>query len=164
MKDFVADDAERRSLGNPLTPMIDVTFLLLIFFLYSRFRSPEAELGADIPSLGASAVVVEDIEILKRRQILVNIGMAESGDVIAKVGKIEAPVAQKIGDAYAAKTSELIGLLHSRAQAEPESFVILKPGRSVPFGCIVWCFDSARLAGIEDISFAPPEGEGLPDV
>jgi len=164
MKGFAVGDARRRSLGNPLTPMIDCIFLLLIFFLYSRFRSPEAELGADIPSLGASPSAVEDIEVLKKRQILIEIAVAEDGAVIARVGRTEAPVARKVGGAYAADIEALTGLLRGRAQAEPESFVILKPGRGVPFGCVVWCCDSARLAGIEDISFAPPGGEGLPDV
>lgn len=164
MKGFVADEARRRQPGNPLTPMIDCIFLLLIFFLYSRFRSPEAELGADIPSLGAGAASVENVETLRRRQILVEIDVAKDGAVIARVGRLEAPVARRVGDAYAAQTKDLTGLLHDRAEAEPESFVILKPARSVPFGCVVWCFDSARLAGIEDISFAPPEGKGLPDV
>jgi len=164
MKGFVDDHARRRKLGNPLTPMIDCIFLLLIFFLYSRFRSPEGEFGADIPSLGATVAAVEDVEVLKKRQILIEVDLAEDGAVVARIGRTEAPVARKVGGAYVAETEVLTGLLRDRAQTEAESFVILKPGGGVPFGCIVWCCDSARLAGIEDISFAPPEGEGLPDV
>ena len=164
MKGFSDALPEQRRTGNSLTPMIDCIFLLLIFFLYSRFRSPEAELGADVPPVGKSVAVVEDVQIIKRRQILIELSLGEGGTVIASVGAFSTAVARETGEGYAPETGNLTGLLRQRVTEEPESFVILKPGQDVPFGCVIWCFDSARLAGIDDVSFAPPEGEGLPDV
>ena len=56
--------------GANMTPMIDVTFQLLIFFiLVGKFRQPEGRMDAELPNDGPSPgviVPVEDVRIYLR--------------------------------------------------------------------------------------------------
>ena len=164
MKSFVRDDQQRQAAWHTLTPMIDCIFLLLIFFMYSRFRSLEGELAADLPAWGETPAPVQDVEVLRRRQILIEMQTTAEDSVVATVNGLPITIARMTGGSLLAETSELETVLRERAAAEPESFVILKPRQGVPFGCVIWCFDAARATGLREVSFAPPRGEGLPDV
>ena len=57
-----ADDAD---LGVELTPLIDVVFLLLIFFMVSSTFKDEAQLALDLPeSAAASTVLPQALEVV----------------------------------------------------------------------------------------------------
>ena len=161
---FLPDDESRSEGWNTLTPMIDCIFLLLIFFMYSSFRSPEGELAAELPGWGQTPAPVQDLELLRRRQILIEMEKSADDSIMATVNGLPITIARMTSGALVPETSELDTVLRERATAVQGSFVILAPNQGVPFGCVVWCFDSARLAGIQDVSFATPAGEGLPDV
>lgn len=58
----------RFSMSLNLTPMIDIVFLLLFFFLsVSQFRSPEGMLAAQLPSASAAAVAAVPREPIRIR-------------------------------------------------------------------------------------------------
>ena len=65
----------RESLELNITPLIDVVFLLLIFFMISTTFSRETQLLIDLPESSIDAKLVEevvDISISKRGSIAVN--------------------------------------------------------------------------------------------
>lgn len=66
---------KRESLELNITPLIDVVFLLLIFFMVSTTFSRETQLLIDLPESSIDAKLVEevvDISISKRGSIAVN--------------------------------------------------------------------------------------------
>ena len=145
-----------------LTPMIDAIFLLLIFFMYSRFRTPEGELSARLPREGGVVTSNEDVEEALRRQILVEMTRELDGVVVVRVDEEElriAPEESPEGAEFA--LGGLVSVLSRRREEKDDCFVILRPTTGVPFGIVMGCFDSARMAGIQDVSFAPPGKEGI---
>ena len=65
----------RESLELNITPLIDVVFLLLIFFMVSTTFTRETQLLIDLPESSIDAMLVEevvDISISKRGSIAVN--------------------------------------------------------------------------------------------
>jgi biopolymer transport protein ExbD len=64
--------------GHDMTPMIDVVFLMIVFFACIDFRSLEAKLPAFLPKdRGSSLVSVEPIE-----QLLVQVHVDADGEVV----------------------------------------------------------------------------------
>tara|TARA_A100001388_G_C28625514_1_gene429704 strand:- start:318 stop:731 length:414 start_codon:yes stop_codon:yes gene_type:complete len=66
---------KRESLELNITPLIDVVFLLLIFFMVSTTFTRETQLLIDLPESSIDAMLVEevvDISISKRGSIAVN--------------------------------------------------------------------------------------------
>ena len=58
-------------LGVNLTPLIDVVFLLLIFFMVSTTFTRETQLTIDLPEAEGTAreTVTQPVEVLVRRQV-----------------------------------------------------------------------------------------------
>ena len=124
-----------RELEIKLTPMIDVVFLLLVFFMVATtFVNPKG-LSVDLPGGEGESRATKDLNIVidPDRKIQVN------GVVTQKDG-----LAEKIREAMAAESSKN---------------VILEAARSVPHAYVVQVMDIARGQGIEAIAFAKG-GEG----
>jgi len=87
---------------------------------------------------------------------------AENGAVVVRVDDEELRVVPEEGvEAMERVMDALVSVLAMRREKEGDCFVILRPTEGVPFGVVMGCFDSARVAGIEDVSFAPPGIEGI---
>lgn len=56
-------EREREDLGIDLTPLIDVVFLLLIFFMVSTTFQKEADLNIDLPKASPTPVAAESERI-----------------------------------------------------------------------------------------------------
>ncbi len=56
---------KREEVSIDLTPLIDVVFLLLIFFMVSTTFTKETHLEIDLPESSAEAVSTDDVEILE---------------------------------------------------------------------------------------------------
>lgn len=128
-----------------LTPMIDVVFLLLIFFVWtSSFETPEFDLPgglAEVPAVGNQANPAppppepfDEIVIkLVRRDGLTTIMMS----------------GQRLGsfDALRRRLSEILEL-----GVQPP--VIIDPDPAVTMGATVQAYDAARLAGADRVLYA----------
>ena len=116
-----------------LTPMLDVVFIMLIFFIVTASFIKEVGLDLNRPDGGdAPQVVTENENILIQ---ITNDGLIfidrRSGDVRAVRANIE------------------------RLRAErPNGQVIVAPGEASQNGLLVEVMDQARLAGAEEISLA----------
>ena len=82
---------KRESLELNITPLIDVVFLLLIFFMVSTTFTRETQLLIDLPESSIDARLVEevvDISISKRGSIAVNQRLIYDADLESLISAI----------------------------------------------------------------------------
>ncbi|MBN1514380.1 MAG: biopolymer transporter ExbD [Phycisphaerae bacterium] len=132
-----------------LAPMIDVTFLLLIFFLLTTtFQRAEGVLGANLPQdRGRPAVALPISPIVIR---------------VESTGPAPSDFALAIDDfaARPASFSELSGFLVDIRQNEgfdEDTPVVIVAGVDTPWEFVVECWNAAVRAGCRRIAFG---GEG----
>ncbi len=122
-----------RSRGPDLTPMIDMVFLLLIFFLLTSYvilpsiqvNLPESETARVIEHAELSLTIRED------RSLYLN------DEAISK-NRLE----------------EALRAIFSRGPvAERPKGIVIQSDRRVPFGFVVQIMDLTKKAGAEQISF-----------
>ena len=171
----------------PLTPMIDCTFLLLIFFmLASRFKSTEGKLKAFLPKDRGQSASTPTIDLGEMRVKLLwchpgskrefrkrvvgegfkaYYGTVSHGQVVLKVKeRYFSTVSSGDGNIWP-NYVELLNYINDakRAYSPPRSDpskempVIIDAREAVPWKHVVMCLNAAMSAGLTDISFAAPE-------
>ena len=123
----IADESE-----VDLTPMLDVVFIMLIFFIVTASFIKEVGLDLNKPEGGATATVQENE----------NIFIEISNDGIIKVDR-------RIVDIRAVRPN--IERLHAE---RPNGSVVIAPADASFNGILVEVMDQARLAGVAKISLA----------
>jgi len=136
-KRWLRDEDERLS----MTPMIDVTFLLLLFFLCTlQFKRLEGKIPALLPRAGAGDApsVREDVQITLRVE-----GGAEARTVRFRA----------VGRDYA----DLDALLRRLRRIPRESVpgIRIRCGDGVLYGDVVGLLDALLLEDWTDIGFVP---------
>ncbi|MCA9090406.1 MAG: biopolymer transporter ExbD [Planctomycetaceae bacterium] len=137
----------RRDLGS-MTPMIDVVFLLLIFFVVSAAGQPREEL---LPTELAAAGAVEGANPEDRPpqqlDIWLKLRVAPEGGTVVDMN----------GTDYT-DLEFLKGQLRTLAELDPANPVVLDVGTNVPYGDVVDIYDTCTAAGFARIEFAtgPP--------
>lgn len=127
----------------PLTPMIDVTFQLLIFFLIAfQIRELEGFIPSSLPTPGAEKItpsLARPIDIAMRAE-----------------GAIASGVMYEIGNIVTADPKELFDVLQGRKSAvgSDKLPVIIKPRGDVRWQFVVEAFNAAVHAKFKNISFA----------
>ena len=115
-----------------LTPMIDVVFQLLIFFMVATtFLNPEKEIGIELPE-AVSGERSED----ERDEIVINV--FADGSVIVS------------GETVAREV--LLDTLRARARANPQTPVTIRGDRLVHHEHIVAVMDACGQAGLLNLS------------
>jgi biopolymer transport protein ExbD len=135
--------------GPNLTPVIDVVFLLLIFFLLtSTFQASEELLPTHLPQTGAVESQVEvPPEVRDLEQIVISVQWR--GKLVVELN------GQRYDDnkrlrAVLVGTRDAPGL----GSLAPELPVILDVEDAVPLEDVVDVYDLCRLAGFEKVHFA----------
>ena len=117
--------------GN-LTPMIDVVFLLLIFFMVTTtFLEPEESLEVDLPQAASGGASEAE-----REELVVTV-LADGSTWLAG-----APVS----------ADELRGRLEEAARDDPETPVTIRGHRRASHESIVAVMDACGLAGLSRLS------------
>ena len=130
--------SERTSASANMTPMIDVVFLLIIFFLVSsHLAKQEARLPLDLPL--ASTHRFDDPA---NKRLTIN---------IVADGKYQVSGTEVSG----ARLQELLAA-HQREQQAGAS-VRIRTDKSVPYGTVEPLLRDIALSGIIDITFAVSE-------
>ena len=146
---------ERRERGPtvmqpPLTPMIDVVFQLLLFFLLAcQFRTQEGLIPANLPDIKGPEIFTP----LKIMPVRVNV-LATGAENEGALFRIEETDLQwSSADGLYAYLKDLAG------KEDPQRVpVIIKPVAFVRWGHVVNAFNQAVLARFKRIAFAPSEG------
>lgn len=128
----------------PIAPMIDVVFLLLIYFMVSStLARQEADLSFQLPG----SVEQEEPLDLPDEQI---IEIRESGQVVVNDYPYDSPAASRLEELAAMLTR----FREASAANKVEAIVTISPAESVAHAQIVKVMDACSLAGIEAVNFA----------
>ncbi len=128
-----------------MTPMIDVVFLLLIFFLCTAsFQIHEQVLPSDLrfersegDRAGELAQPLVDLE-----------------RVIVKISWADGRPAWEVNRRPQASWSDLVEVLAAAAAVEPDLPILLDPANAVPLGHVIEVYDLSRGLGFTTIQFA----------
>jgi len=118
-----------------LTPMIDVVFLLLLFFMVSTSFIRESSLKVDLPEASGQALTEEEIPI--------DIIIRANGEVLVN----ETPIAVATRDA-------LRDLLKTTAGDNADPHIIISADANAEYQHIVTAMDAAQLLGFTRLTLA----------
>jgi biopolymer transport protein ExbD len=137
----------KKDIQPPLTPMIDVTFQLLIFFLLTaQFLPPEGELPAAVPGLGQeNASSSEDL----RLDIMVKAPVSVTPDAHYVINQTRTLRSSKELYDY------MIDYKNRYSSRWRETIVEIDYGNSVRWQFPVDAYNQARRAGFEKVGWAP---------
>ncbi len=136
----VPNNFSRGSVGFNMTPMIDVVFLLIIFFLVSsHLARQEIEMELNLPDAGTGQRVAED----QIRRIVVNVlPEQQSGGRILVGGR-------------AVDDEELAQLIsYESTQSDGHIEVRIRSDRKVPYRVVEPVMIACARAGVWKVTFA----------
>lgn len=114
-----------------LTPMLDVVFILLIFFIVTTSFVKESGLSVNRPSAATAE---------KKQRATILIAISDLGDIWIQKRRV---------DLRAVRAN--IEKLHAES---PEGSVVIQADRAAKTGVLVQVMDQVRLAGVKDISIS----------
>ena len=115
-----------------VTPMIDVVFQLLLFFMVTTSFISNPGIDVDLPRSSADALITENKDL--------NIWMTEEGAVYADEQPVTAESLRK--------------LFIRRAKEDTSVTVVIKADQGVSHGRVVGIMDLARTAGLTNLAIA----------
>ena len=128
----------------PIAPMINVVFLLLIYFMVSStLARQEADLSFQLPG----SVEQEEPLDLPDEQI---IEIRDNGQVVVNDYPYDSPEAPRLEEL----ATMLTRFREASAANKVEAIVTISPAESVAHAQIVKVMDACSLAGIEAVNFA----------
>jgi len=131
-------------IGVPIAPMIDVVFLLLIYFMVaSTLEQQEADLSFQLPG----SVEQDEPLDLPDEQI---IAIREDGQVMVNDYPYNSPELER----YQELAAMLTRFREASTANKVEAIVTISPAESVSHAQIVKVMDACSLAGIEAVNFA----------
>ena len=158
-----------------MTPMIDVTFLLLIFFMCTlKFKILEGKLGAYLPKdVGVNPQDAEPIEKVDIRIDVKNAGnklveeyLSTAGEVVRRPFTQQDAIDKKrfsydntrvvrysIGPKKTNDIAEVVKSLTAYRKRDPEKKATIDPREGVTNADVILVLDAAIDAGYEDITF-----------
>ena len=130
-----------------MTPMIDVVFLLLVFFVWTASLQAVEHI---LPS-SLTAVAGEAAEFTKPPP------PPDFDPLVIKVVWLGEGPGWIVGGNAVRRIAEVRATLDAVAQIKSDVPVIIDPAGEVPLGHVIEIYDAARLAGFEEIQFAASE-------
>ncbi|MBW9256226.1 MAG: biopolymer transporter ExbD [Candidatus Thiodiazotropha sp. (ex. Lucinisca nassula)] len=124
-------DEESGELAINLTPLIDMVFILLIFFMVTSSFVKETGVEVDRPSAATATM---------KQQAAILIGVTHKGEVWIDKRRV---------DVRAVRAN--VERLHAE---NPEGAVVIMADREVPTGVVIRVLDQSRLAGVDSVSIA----------
>ena len=141
----------RGPLDVKMTPMIDVVFLLLIFFVWSAsFQIVEHVL----PSNLAEAIGSEPTDSQQPPP-----PEADFDDVVVRLVQVAGKTTWRVNDRPLASLAQVREQLDSIAKIKTDAPVILHPDPQVPLGDVIDVYDISRIVGFDKVSFTASSGE-----
>ena len=125
-----------------LTPLIDIVFLLLIFFMVSTTFSKESQLRIRLPDANPDSAVEQQPSRLV-------VAITASGDY-----SIRSPNESTGHHLLSRERSVLAEAMAKGAQGTDELVVVIRADRNTPHEAVVRVMDVARKLGLVRITFA----------
>ena len=144
----VRSAAEHRpgALDVAMTPMIDVVFMLLIFFVWTAsFQIAELTLPSSLitqPMDQGNTQLQPEFEDFER--------------IVVRVGWHENAPTWVVNDVPVVRFADLRTRLMAVARIKNDLPVLVDPDGEVPLGDVISVYDAAREAGFENVQFATP--------
>jgi len=133
-------------------PMIDMSFLLLIFFMTTtRFAQPEGQLNSDMPRYGAGAGSGPFVP-LPETPIVVRLRPGDGPEEGVQVTVDRFPGAP----AAIAELPDFLRQVHKQPGFDAQTPVIIVAENQVLWDHVVGCWNAALRAGCKNIAFAEP--------
>lgn len=146
MRSPAAKRRESTPMGLNMTSMIDVVFLLLIFFVCTTsFESLEELLPTTLRGPGATALAQRSPELQDLEDVTIHIALVEG-----------APRWEINGTAYD-EWRQVRQILAELAGLQANLPVILNVRDDVPLGDMIDVYDACRVVGFSDVRFAARE-------
>ncbi len=123
--------------GIDLTPMLDVVFIMLIFFIVTTSFVKESGLDVNRPSASTAK---------KKERASILVAISQNGEIWIQKRRI---------DIRSVRAN--IERLHAES---PEGTVVIQADKLSETGVLVQVMDQIRLAGVESISVAASPGSG----
>ena len=138
------------SMDAAMTPMIDVVFLLLVFFVWTAsFQIIEQILPSQMSAqLGAEPTEVNEPP-----------PEADFENVVIRIGWNGEQPAWQINDVPVESIDQLSDQLSAISEVKIDAPVILHPEQIVPLGDVIEVYDISKLAGFQKVSFAVTPGK-----
>ncbi len=136
---------ETATMEAAMTPMIDVVFLLLIFFLWTAsFQIAEQILPSQLRSqLGSENQAQLDPPPPDDFQ-----------RVVIRIGWDGQSPQYRVNQSVVPSLDELRALMASLRAIKADSPLILHPDSNVPLAFVIGAYDEAKLAGFTQVAFA----------
>lgn len=127
---ILEQETHRPSAAIELTPLIDMVFLLLIFFLVATtFQQAEREMQIALPFAGSAGPISATL-----REIVINVD--RDGAIIVGGRRLE--------------PQDLRALVADAVEANPDQKVTVRGDRSTPYAGVVTVLDTCKAAGIQE--------------
>jgi biopolymer transport protein ExbD len=137
---------DRRQTDIAMTPMIDVVFQLLIFFICTAsFQLSEELLPTSLTITGGTVPPAIDID-------------PEIERIIVRGESIDRGTKWTVNDRACPSLVEVEQMLRAEAAIDRALPVVLDVGSEVPLGDMIDVYDLCRLVRFETIEFAVPSG------
>ncbi len=141
--------AGRRPMEVAMTPMIDVVFLLLVFFVWTAsFQIVENILPSNLTAIAGTEPI--DPKTPPPPE-------ADFDDVVVRITWSGDAPRWTINQQSVANLAQLRGQLDQIARIKRDAPVILHPDQEVPLGDVIDVYDIARAVGFEKVQFAASE-------
>jgi biopolymer transport protein ExbD len=123
--------------GIDLTPMLDVVFIMLIFFIVTTSFVKESGIDVNRPSASTAK---------KKERASILVGISQTGEIWIQKRRV---------DIRSVRAN--IERLHAES---PEGTVVIQADKLSETGILVQVMDQIRLAGVESISVSASPGSG----
>ena len=132
-------------IDSAMTPMIDVVFLLLVFFVWTAsFQIVEQILPSEMSALtGSDAIEQVDPPPPK-----------DFEDVVVRIGWDGLSPTWRINGQPLASLAAVEQQLTAISELQVDAPVILHPDPIVPLGFVIEAYDIAKISGFEQVAFA----------
>jgi biopolymer transport protein ExbD len=139
----------RGELDVKMTPMIDVVFLLLVFFVWTAsFQIVEQILPSNLTAVAGNQPASPDEPPPPEEDF---------DKIVIRVMWAGQQPAWRINEQQAGSLAQLRNRLEAIANIKRDAPVILHPDGDVPLGDVIDVYDLTRLVGFEKIQFAASE-------
>ncbi|MCB9846806.1 MAG: biopolymer transporter ExbD [Phycisphaeraceae bacterium] len=137
---------------SSLTPLVDVTFLLIVFFVVVAHLSSNERIPMPLSRVESAETAPDKLQ----RRVVINVIPAErrssmGGDYLVGVRTFGS------GDADLARLRDLLA---TRRASQPDAAAVIRAARTEPYERIHPVLEACRLAGMTDVRLVTEETNG----